>query len=113
MLRDYVKATRAFQKALALGEAAQRKLERQPTPGGAQGDDEAARVLAELERLRLAVSDHLVETHVELGRIYLARGSTTVAYDHAGRAAAIDPDDSGVAALRLAIAAGSQPVRSR
>jgi hypothetical protein len=54
------------------------------------------------------VRDQLVQVHIELGRIYRARGSTAVAYAHAGMAAAVDPDDGGIGALRLARAASGQ-----
>lgn len=106
-LDDLVSATRSFLRAEALLESAKKSLDRtaEGRTTGKSPTTEGVPVAAERERLRLVVRDALVEAHVELGHVYLARGDSDSAYEHAGLAAALDPDDWSVVALRQAIGA--------
>ncbi|MCE9582759.1 MAG: hypothetical protein K8T20_09720 [Planctomycetes bacterium] len=62
-------------------------------------------VVTEVLRLKSSLRDDLVSVHVELGHAYLTRSDFVRATAHAGEASALDPEDSGVLALRIAIAA--------
>lgn len=62
-------------------------------------------IATEVQRLRTSLRDDLVAVHLELGHAYLTRSDFVRATAHAGEAAALDPEDSGVLALRIAIAA--------
>lgn len=62
-------------------------------------------VVTEVVRLKTSLRDDLVSVHLELGHAYLTRSDFVRATAHAGEAAAIDPENSGVLGLRIAIAA--------
>ena len=62
-------------------------------------------LVSEVGRLKGALRDDMVAVHLELGHAYLTRSGFVRATAHAGAAAALDPEDSGVLALRTAIAA--------
>ncbi len=106
-LADLVTATRSFLRAEALLKSAEVRLDRtsEGRTAGASPTTDGVPVAVERERLRLAVRDALLEAHIELGHVYLARGDSDSAYEHAGMAAAIDPDDWSVVALRQALGA--------
>lgn len=106
LLDKPVKAAGQFSAALGLYDQAWRKLENFE-PHDADGQSLSSETTQELARLRLTVRDHLVDTHLDLGHVYLARGNRPAAYRHAGHAAGLDPNNPGVMSLRTAIETSS------
>lgn len=86
-----------FNEAHALFERAWRLLR--------QLEEVADATRHEVARLESSLRDDQVAVHVELGHVYASRSSFARATAHAGAAAALDPENPAVLALRVAIAA--------
>lgn len=99
-LDDYVEAKNSFEDALAVFSRARERLREMAEDG--EADSAAAR--DELRRLLRLCERRIVNTHVELGHVYVARGDRQSAYRHVGRAAVLDPGNARVGELRQAIA---------
>lgn len=93
-----------FEEAQSLLERGWKILHRFAIPESLSAASQEA-VQAEIRRLREALRDDRVAVHLEMGHAYLTRSDFGRAAAQAGEAAALDPENLGVRALRIAIAA--------
>ena len=94
-----------FNEAHALFERAWKLLAGFTPPASVASIDREG-LSKETGRLKEVLRDDMVGVHLELGHAYLTRSNYNRATAHAGEAAALDPENPGVLALRIAIASG-------
>ncbi|KAF0243524.1 MAG: hypothetical protein FD180_3308 [Planctomycetota bacterium] len=102
LLERPTNAMSRFDEAQALFERGWKLLGRFAIPASLSPELQEA-LVTEVRRLKGALRDDLVAVHLELGHAYLTRSAFVRATAHAGEAAALDAENPGVLALRIAI----------
>lgn len=101
-LNAFVSAARAYQNALRKAEEIERRF---------GNDQELVRLLAEV---RDEASRGIVDAHVNMGSLYVVRGSFIKALQHANEAIAAGPDSSSARAFRARVEiASAEATRAR